>query len=83
MSGRWYSTTPTTTTATVEFWPSAQTTTSTFIELPAPPKLELVPDLPRQRYQGPMPPRTSAFVKARHGFQQMCRLPCYRGRRTR
>lgn len=22
-------------------------------------------------------------VKSRHGFQQMCRLPCYRGVRTR
>lgn len=36
-------------------------------------------DLPKP--PRPVPGRTQ--VRARHGFQQMARLPCYRGRRMR
>lgn len=31
----------------------------------------------------PTPPLIPPAARARHGFQQMCRLPCYRGARTR
>lgn len=32
---------------------------------------------------GKLPPRHHPLERARNGFQQMCRIPCYRGVRTR
>jgi hypothetical protein len=68
----------------VEFWSYEQNTaTSTVIDSKTYPELFLLAPPPRLPYQGPMPARSSAFAKRRHGFQQMARLPCYRGSRTR
>lgn len=77
-----WSNSTTTTTSTV-LYEVASTVASDITALIS--DLELSPVFhapPPPSYFKPLP-RRHRLERARHGFQQMCRIPCYRGVRTR
>jgi hypothetical protein len=77
----WGSTTATTS-VTIELNTVASDITASLAELRE--ALEAVRfDPPRLPAYFPPAPRRHRLEKARHGFQQMARIPCYRGARTR
>ena len=83
-----------TSTATCDPWQQTQTTASsgsTYVAYSRPQaEVDYAALLRESRRAASMVPpprenraRTKLHVRARRGFQQMCRLPCYRGSRTR
>jgi len=82
------------TTATTDPWQQTQvtsTSSSTYVSYARPrAEVDFAALLWESRREASMvpPPRenkahSKLHARARHGYQQMCRLPCYRGVRTR
>lgn len=78
-----------TTTTTYDPWQSSATTTATIYVFPqnTATNYEVVEEIKKPPYRPPpgvfKERGAPKELKARHGFQQMCRIPCYRGTRTR
>lgn len=79
-----------TTTATSDPWQATPTAYSTITYTLPPPEPDWAEVARAERRAASMvpPPRENRakerrLLKERRGFQQMCRLPCYRGTRTR
>jgi hypothetical protein len=81
-----------TTTATTDPWSRTVATNGTVYTLyvnniVSTSSIEFVEEIKKPRYRPPPPVERKLSppkqLKARHGFQQMCRIPCYRGVRTR